>query len=416
MLAERRRGVARVLEAIAKVPALDIDGVAKLLGGDHRQAEAMERDFAAVAEMGIGVFEDTYTARRRLVRKVHAGTEEGKKIAFQLLAERESERKWTALLVHHFALHNFIGWKARELRYSPLLNGQRFSALGYSFVRPLVRFNEGNPQPIACPVVFDVLARPAETFDVQGLIERIHRAGANRQAKLRIMGVMGAPRFFPEAFDLARRNGLVVVNFREAFGELALEILAEAEQLFREMEPAMGEPSRDFSELAERFARSIEELKRHPLVTELSGLAFEALACAVLGAEGFQDVHTGETVPFEEAGEEVPREIDARGHRGNEWRIIECKAINERTELDPMQVKKFFTETVPAFIKAMGRTNHRLWRAELWTTGLVTEETRQALKRWTPRGVTVEIFTRDQIPIPHQLRAFRRLLDTLAAL
>ena len=249
VLAKSRRGLGRVLTAIEKFPAIDIDAIKRLTAVDLRtNSKQLERELVAIEEAGLGAIEESVTGRRRLVRLKYANQPDGEKLAFQLLAETETERHWVSLLLHHLSCQNLISWKSHESRYAPVFNGRLYSAVAYSYVKPLVRFDHGKPTPIACPVVVDVLARPAEVFDVEGLVERMHRSGANAQARLRMLGIIGAPRLTPEAFQMARKAGLMVVSFREVFGDAALQVLASAESLFREMRwsPSVGQRERDY--------------------------------------------------------------------------------------------------------------------------------------------------------------------------
>jgi hypothetical protein len=421
ILQQNRRGVGRVLAAIEKLPAVDIDLIKKLTAVDLRSdSTALKRELEAIEEVGLGALEDSTTARQRLVRFKYAGQPEGENLAFQLLAEAESEQHWISLLLHHLSCQNLVSWKSHESRYTPTFNGRLFSAVAYSYVKPLVRFEKGNPTPIACPVVIDVLSRTAETFDVEGMVERMYRAGANAQARLRLMGVIGAPHFTPEAFQLARKSGLLVVNFREVFGEAALEMLASAESLFREMHVAKSDngDATQISALATKLSDSVTKLKDHPLVTALSGLAFESFAAVIARARGYEDVHSGEKAPFFVNGNETMREIDVHGHRADEWLVIECKALNAKKELDRDSVKYFFTETVPAFRTLKGKVNVAKCRAELWTTGKVTDDLRDYLKDELrlPRGVDAAILSAAEIAVPKPLRPLSRMLTVLGAL
>ena len=421
ILRQNRRGIGRVLAAIEQLPALDIDLIKKLTAVDLRSdSTALKRELEAIEEAGLGALDDSVTARQRLVRLKYAGKPDGENLAFALLAEAETERHWVSLLLHHLSCQNLDSWKSHESRYTPTFNGRLFSAVGYSYVKPLVRFEKGDPKPIACPVVVDVLARTADTFDVEGLVERMYRAGANAQARLRLMGVIGAPHFTPDAFQLARKSGLLVVNFREVFGEAALEMLASAESLFRGMHVAESgkDDTAEISALATTLSDSVAKLKDHPLVTALSGLAFESFAAVITRARGYEDVHSGEKAPFFVHGDETMREIDVHGHRADEWLVIECKALNAKKELDRDSVKYFFTETVPAFRTLKGKNNVAKCRAELWTTGIVTNELRDFLKHElrVPRGVDAAILSAAEIEVPKQLRPLQRILTVLGAL
>ena len=152
-----RPGLARVLHALDRHPALDIDTVKKLVavkldpkGGGARFA----RELAAIVEAGIGVTEESGTARLRLIRRKHLGTDDGKKLGFELFAENETQRQLLVLLMKHYKLQNLIAWNTPEPGLPHVYNhGQIFSTVAYSRLRPLQRKVEGKWK--ACPVPFE---------------------------------------------------------------------------------------------------------------------------------------------------------------------------------------------------------------------------------------------------------------------
>jgi hypothetical protein len=69
--------------------------------------------------------------------------------------------------------------------------------------------------------------------------------------------------------------------------------------------------------------------------------------------------------------QQTTRDVDVFGIRGDELHIIECKAYHGKKSISREDVRKFFTETVPA-LKGWLRTHNRPFErciAEIWTTG-----------------------------------------------
>lgn len=419
ILERQRSGVARVLDAIELFDALDLSAITRLTAvrlDPTGTGKALRRELAAIAEAGLGKLEINSAGWEYLVRTKHAGTPESEKLALQLMAQREAERQWLALLLKQLRRQNLIEWNTPVL-YDRPFNRQLFSGYAFSKLRPLLRFKKR--KAVSCPVVFEILNRNAEVFDVTAFMERMLRAGANPQAKLRMLGIIGAPSFSRDAFNLARQNGMMAVNFREMFGQAALDLMVAAEDLFVTFAPTRGSlPSAtSAAEVAEKFAVSITALRNHPMVTDLSGMAFEAFACAALSGKGYAEVRAGLKVPFRHEGVATYREADVTGHSDDAHYIIECKALNGKNEVDREDVRKFLTETVPAYLHHVGKSNVDSCRAEIWTTGKVSEDTRSYLASLPlNKRVVRAIHTRDTIPVPRKLKPLTRILDVMATL
>lgn len=332
------------------------------------------------------------------------------------MAQREAERQWLTLLLKQLRQQNLIEWNTPVL-YDRPLNLQLFSGFAFSKLRPLLRFEKG--KAVSCPVVFEILTRNAEVFDVTAFMERMLRAGANPQAKLRMLGIIGAPSFSRDAFNLARQNGMMAVSFRELFGQAALDLMVAAEDLFVSFGgmPDSLPFANSAADVAERFATSITALRNHPMVTDLCGMAFEAFTCAALSGKGYDEVRAGLQVPFRHEGIATYREADVTGHTDDSHCIIECKALNGKNEVTREDVRKFFTETVPAYLDHVGKSNINSCRAEIWTTGTVPVDTRSYLADLPlNKRVVRAMHTRDTIPVPKKLRPLARILDVMAAL
>ena len=378
ILRKRRKGIARVLDAIFKFDALDIDTVKKLTAIEldaKGKGTFLKRELSAIEEVGLGRFDNSGTHRQRLVRLKELESDENLDLAVELLVQREAEQHWLKLVLDQLRRNNMVAWNS-SCKHGEIFNNHYFTAKAFSFLRPLTRFQ--NQKPVPCPTVFEILNRKAEVFDVEGFIERMFRAGANNRRKLRMLGLIGAPSFSPEAFELARGNGLIVINFRENFGEVALELMVSAEQLLTVCNETVHHTPRttEVASAARRFTKSIRELRNHPMITTLSGLAFEALCCAVLRSSGYEGVETGLRVPF----------LDK-----------EKKAT--------------------AFLRAKGKNNISECRAEIWTTGTIGAEAKTCLAeiKLNPR-VKPAILTKEEIPIPQRLKPFNRMLQVLAAI
>lgn len=422
ILEEQRPGIARVLSAIELQDAIDESDITRLTAvrlDRSGTSKALSRERSAIEEAGLGKLELGPTGRYCLVRTKHAGTEEGRKLAFHMLAKREAERGWLKLLLQLLRQQSLIEWNT-PLLYDKQFGTQLFSGYAFSKIRPMLQFKDRKAK--ACPVVFEILTRQAELFDVAAFQERIFRAGANPQSKRRILGVIGAPYFSREALLAAKKNGMMVVNFKEVFGQAALDMMISAEDLLNTFTAPPDDPA-DKAKSAtatDKFIESITAMRNHPMVAELSGMAFESFACMVLQSAGYEDVRAGLKVRCQIDGKETYRDCDVTGKRSDaveECRIIECKALNTKNEITRDDVKKFFTETVPAYLTHVGKSDVAICSAEIWTTGQVAKDTRDYLAALPMKRIVKRaIHTKATIPTPPKFRRLGKMLDVLASL
>ena len=153
--------------------------------------------------------------------------------------------------------------------------------------------------------------------------------------------------------------------------------MATAEKMLGNLEAEKGEAGMA-RELYE-FSGMLENLKSNPVVADLCAIGFELLAGLVCRSEGYEGITLGQDVPYMN---DRSRDVDVLGYKGDEIVIVECKAYHSGKELNPTEVGKFFTQTVPAcrdwWRKKEGRPRATC-RAELWTSGIVGESAQAAL-------------------------------------
>jgi hypothetical protein len=136
---------------------------------------------------------------------------------------------------------------------------------------------------------------------------------------------------------------------------------------------------------------------------------------AIFGRQGVLPVIKRETAITE-------REVDVSGQKQswNEVRIIECKAESGDKPLSGQYVRKFFTETVPAFLKIKCPSNNpSVCHAEIWTTGTVTNEALGALNEIKlGKYIKPALVGKTQLidSLPKTLGSIKRLIETIAEL
>ncbi|AWI08303.1 hypothetical protein CKA38_02680 [Ereboglobus luteus] len=401
-----------------KFEAIDCNTVKKLTAvklDKKSGGEKYTNEISAISEISIGnvLSVGAHSILARLKYSV-SDVEALIKLSNELEADSEIARQFLSLLIKHYRQQSIIAWNTPEPGDDILFNGQLFSAVAYTHLRPLVRYQ--GTKRIACPVLFEVLARSAESFDVEGFIERLRRAGDHTRSKLRLLGVMGATSLSPDALKLGKNHGLVMVNFRELFGETAVKMIQQARELLLSLSARRDEANaQDPNALADQMVTSISSLKSNPMVNELCGMALEIFTVAVLRSRNYEDVKARLTVPFSTNRENTVREIDASGHNDDVHYIVECKALKADKELKLDQIKKFFCETVPSYLKFIGKAEISKCHAEIWTTGKVTPEASAYLNSLNlDRRVKRGILARQDIKIPKNIASLSRILEVIA--
>jgi len=289
-----------------------------------------------------------------------------------------------------------------------------FSAYGFSYLGPLKRRKEGAKAPTPCPVLVDCYHGVCSLPQVDSFLQRVDRATIRRRKQQPVIGVIAARDFHRDAWDKARHESLMTVSFRQMFGDEALDVMVEVEQLlggFGQSKPE--ESQKRFAEIT----RLMEELKTNPVIADLRAIGLEAMCALILQSQGFASPELGRIIPWKD----TTRDVDVFAIRGDdELRIVECKAYHRRKSLLDSDVKKFFTETVPALKRWLRDKDRHFTKctAEIWTTGPKGKNAETALNELTrPRGDTWSLRRMEDMhsEIPKRIRERGvKLLETIA--
>jgi hypothetical protein len=217
------------------------------------------------------------------------------------------------------------------------------------------------------------------------------------------LGVIAAKGFTKEAFDYARHQRMLTVDFRQLFGDQALEVMILVEELLGRLDFGT-ETATSLRDLGQ-ITTLLEQLKTNPIVVTIRSIAFEAFVCSVIQARGYQDCGLGKDVAFDD----TTRDVDVFGWRGDIVRVIECKANNAGADLSEGDVKKFFTEAVPSFVAWANESGREVktCKAELWTTGQIGQKAEDEFAKLRLKSnVHAKLLTMDDIKavIPSKLR------------
>lgn len=370
-----RRGFVRVLDALATSQVLCQPDLVRLLAitpGDAGQG-ALERELKALSELGVQVHHKGGTIECVSGPSVYSSDVD--ELAFRARRQMDYESVVAKILVDRFRKQNLFGWNQLDVATSetPLVvfNKNVFSAIGYSYLSAIRSWR--NNRPVPAPVLIDCYTEVCSLSRVHSFNERVQHATIRNKSKLASIAIIAARDFEPDAWKKSRELGFMTINLRQMFGEEALDAMIAMEKLVYDLNVSNGET--DFGS----FASQLEELKTNPVVVSLQSTGFEIVAGLVLKSVGFEQLHLGKIVPWQN----TTRDVDVYAIRGDELRVIECKAYHSKKSVPESDVNKFFLETVPA-LKSYLRKNDLYFSkciAELWTSGNRGTEAEKALAK-----------------------------------
>jgi hypothetical protein len=150
------------------------------------------------------------TVGERLVLRRLGGTLNSSAAGLSALTTFQTEVAITNILIEHLRCQNFISWHPAIKSENPQrliqFNNYPFFAATFSWLSPMVRWNEKSNKPKPTPVVFHVCLSQCRTWDVEGLAARIERAGANKTSRLHVLGVLAASDFEIDAWNNAKKG------------------------------------------------------------------------------------------------------------------------------------------------------------------------------------------------------------------
>ena len=384
---------------------------------------SFDTDMAAFEEILAGRIEVKDTIGERLVSLKLHGKPASSAAGLEAQTAYQVEISLTNILVEHFRQQNLISWNGlvgTDVHQGLVaFNNYPFFAATFSHLAPLKRWNETRNKSVPTPVVFHVCYNPCTIWDVDGFLERMSRAGVNKSSRLSMLGIIAAPDFTGDAWNKAKKEGLLAVNLRQLFGEPAFEAIVKIQELLKNV---AGDPAMVKDGEYDVLLKAIENVKTNPFIVDLKSLGFEVLAGFLINYDGWQEVVLNIKVPCTLPDGKTEREIDVSGQKES-WDkvcIIECKAEAGNKPLSGEYVRKFFTETVPAFLKVkcpVKKPSH--CRAEIWTTGTVTSEAEDALKVISlGKFIHPALVGKTQLieRLPKTLGSTKRLIETIAEL
>lgn len=411
-------GVHRLLHRVDLLRLLAVAPTGDVLGGKSDRRLTYEAELESLEELGARVIKRG-TSLESVVVPAAIETDVNYDLrSYEAIERIRVELLLTRLLTDRFRRQNLISWNRIDIPDSDkpyvVFNGQVFSAFGFSYMGPLKYWKKDAKNPTPCPVVIDCYHGLCLTSQVEAFLQRIERSANRGRRRQPIVGAIAARDFDKEAWEAARRANLLTISFRQIFGDEALNSMVEYERLIGGFGRFEAEASQ---EQFKQFTTRLQELKTNPVIADLRAIGLEALCALILQNNGFESPELGRIVPWNE----TTRDVDVFAIRGDkELRVVECKAYHRHKSVRDSDVKKFFSETVPALKKWLSQNNRHFTEcvAEIWTTGPKGKNAENTLKelkppksdRWTIRRMKD---MHDEIPRRIRERSIK-LLQSIA--
>lgn len=298
-------------------------------------------------------------------------------VAMKVKARLKTEDVFIDALVQWARNLNFFSFDAVRTRSEeaaelPLISVYPFDITAPSYLSPLVSQAETSSRPgfFACDVL---LGASLTQEQVQPFIAKSRAIRALKNVG-RTLFVFAASRFEPDAFQALKQNGIVPATPENLFGKAVAECLAELNQFLS------GLTSHREGD-AEKIDSIMESLKHvRGATAQLRGALFEYLVAEAVRLEG-GSVRIGRIC---RDGKGNKADSDVCILKPNiDVCFIECKGYRPYSEIPHDIIRHWIGKQVPVFL-AQGRAdepNVKI-RLELWTTGRLSAESREALDRF----------------------------------
>ena len=197
-----RPGLARTIVTLVKRRVLLRADAQRLLAAPLKpkssRTPTYDAEVKALTDLRLCSVEGSTTALERLTFNSIVGLPTSHQLARSERARQIVDMFLTRMITDQFRRQGVISWTGATLpdlrTGSVLFNDHVFSALGYSWLDPLVRRAIGK-KPKPAPVLFDVYARQCDLQDVLGFVYRLAHIGSNRNARMPLLGVLAAYAF-----------------------------------------------------------------------------------------------------------------------------------------------------------------------------------------------------------------------------
>lgn len=263
---------------------------------------------------------------------------------------------------------------------------------GPSYLAPLMQWNGSKPKPgfLVCDVLtgINVSARELNPFIRKCVTLRsLPRVG-------RCMQLFVADGYKPEAFKLARENGVIPATLESLFGIEVAKALRDLTELLKDVYPQ--------EDALERVDAVFSRLSRiEGAAINLRGALFEYLVAEIVRSSTPHSTIELNEILRDEQGQSA--EVDVLMHHVNQSvHFIECKGYKPGGTIPDDVVERWLKERIPIIRKAA--KSHPGWRRcsqqfEFWTTGQLSSQAVDMIRTASARvrKYTIALVDRDEL-------------------
>ncbi len=298
-------------------------------------------------------------------------------VAREVKARLKTEDVFIDALVQWARNLNFFSFDAvrtrsEEATEQPLISVYPFDITAPSYLSPLTTQAETGSRPgfFAC----DILLGASMTMEqVQPFIAKSKAIRAMKNVG-RTLFVFGASHFEPDAFQALKQNGIVPATPENLFGKAVADCLAELNQFLS----GLSSHREGDAEKIDSIMQSLKHVRG--ATAQLRGALFEYLVAETMRPQG-GTVSVGRIC---RDGKGNKAESDVCVSKAYlEVCFIECKGYRPYSEIPHDIIRHWIGSQVPVFF-AQGRADEPKAdiQLELWTTGRLSAESREALDRF----------------------------------
>jgi hypothetical protein len=264
------------------------------------------------------------------------------------------------------------------------------------------------PGFVACDVL---LGRPVGPRDLQPFISKCETLRGLKNVA-RCMQIFVAEGYTKEAFELAKKKGVVPASPEALFGTEVAEALKELASLLHNAFVT--------SNNAERIAEVFKRLSKiEGVATNLRGALFEYIVADLVSRSSMGTTVRMNEIVLDGLGGSAEVDVLAARH-GHSIRFIECKGYKPGGPIPDELVERWLQDRLP-LIRRAAKTN-TFWRKEslefeFWTSGTLSAAAKEMVAKAQAVGVgkyTVKVIAHDELKAICDAFGDKALQDTMA--
>lgn len=244
------------------------------------------------------------------------------------------------------------------------------SAPSYLTSLTTITSEQKKPGFVVCDVMLDRIVNEA---DISPFLNKVKKSQFSRNQG-KCLYIFVAQKYTKEAFELAKKAGIIPATTRNLFGKDVEEALKSVIEVFSRLTLYVDAPEK----VQELFSK-LEKIEG--AVGNLRGTLFEFIAAESL-RQLYPNVEMGKKIKAITNSKKYDADIFVE--KPNETLIIECKSGHPKALLDHNELKRWLHEQVPNMHKTLVSQEagvNRQYSFEMWSTKELKEESKELLNK-----------------------------------